>query len=335
MTRQAAAAAVLACSIAGLAAALAAGPGGAAHRRYTIAYATYVTSTEPGGREAARRLGVRIVYGRCQPCTDAQAIRRFRSLIARHVDAIVVDGFDPGLKPVFREIRRAGILLISSGDDIAAPRDLWVSQTDDVAYAEALADALASQLGGTGEYAILEEGDEFPVATRWADLAAAYIAKAYPDMKSDGVVVGTGAGDQTEVDSVKSYLAAHPNLRGLIGITPTETYMAAEAITQSGRIGQIFSAGNGGSGLGGRYGPAPFARSGAAELVYGADPRKLGYLTVWAAHYLLAGHRFRAGAYEVGGPVGLVYYYPGHRELRLGQPLTITKKNVARYEKKF
>lgn len=69
--------------------------------------------------------------------------------------------------------------------------------------------------------------------------------------------------------------------------------------------------------------------------VLAGDPVDLGYLTVWAAHYLLTGHRFRPGAYQVGGPVGLVYYYDRHQELRLGPPLIITKKNVDQYANKF
>jgi hypothetical protein len=71
------------------------------------------------------------------------------------------------------------------------------------------------------------------------------------------------------------------------------------------------------------------------EDVVVGDPIKLGYLTVWAAHYLLTGHHFRPGAYRVGGPIGLVWYYAKHRELRLGQPITITKKNVDRYANRF
>jgi ABC-type sugar transport system substrate-binding protein len=110
--------------------------------------------------------------------------------------------------------------------------------------------------------------------------------------------------------------------------------MAGEAITQAGRIGQIFSAGNGGTTP---VDPqlAGYVRSGAAELVYASNTIKQGYLTVWAAHYLLTGHRFRSGAYQVGGPIGRVWYYAKHRELRLGQPLTITKANVDLYANKF
>jgi len=335
MIRKTIVAIALALSLAAVGATLLALPSGAAHRRYTIASVAYFPSMGIGGRAAAKRLGMRYIVASQQRLGSEQSvIRYYRSLIARHVDAIATGGYDPALEPVFRKVRKAGIQLISSGDDIAGKRDLWVNYSGTVAFAHALADALASQIDKKGEYAILDEQGEFPIAHTWAKDVAAYIAKAYPNMKSDGLQTETGAGDQTEVDSVKSFMSAHPNLKGLIGITPTETYMAAEAITQAGRIGQVFSAGNGG----GDFKGTPlvgWVRSGAMEDVVVGDPIKLGYLTVWAAHYMLTGQHFRPGAYQVGGPIGLVWYYAKHRELRLGQPITITKKNVAQYAHRF
>ena len=335
MIRKTIVAIALALSLAAVGATLLALPSGAAHRRYTIVSVAYFPSMGIGGRAAAKRLGMRYIVASQQRLGSEQSvIRYYRSLIARHVDAIATGGYDPALEPVFRKVRKAGIQLISSGDDIAGKRDLWVNYSGTVAYAHALADALASQIDKKGEYAILDEQGEFPIAHTWAKDVAAYIAKAYPNMKSDGLQTETGAGDQTEVDSVKSFMSAHPSLKGLIGITPTETYMAAEAITQAGRIGQVFSAGNGG----GDFKGTPlvgWVRSGAMEDVVVGDPIKLGYLTVWAAHYMLTGQHFRPGAYQVGGPIGLVWYYAKHRELRLGQPITITKKNVAQYAHRF
>lgn len=55
---------------------------------------------------------------------------------------------------------------------------------------------------------------------------------------------------------------------------------------------------------------------------------KLGYLSVWAADYLLTGHRFKPRAYQVGGPIGVVWYDQEHGDLPAGQPLTATKANV-------
>ena len=335
MIRKTIVAIALALSLAAVGATLLALPSGAAHRRYTIVSVAYFPSMGIGGRAAAKRLGMRYIVASQQRLGSEQSvIRYYRSLIARHVDAIATGGYDPALEPVFRKVRKAGIQLISSGDDIAGKRDLWVNYSGTVAYAHALADALASQIHDKGEFAILDEQGEFPIAHTWAKEVSAYIAKAYPNMKSDGLQTETGAGDQAEVDSVKSFMSAHPSLKGLIGITPTETYMAAEAITQAGRIGQVFSAGNGG----GDFKGTPlvgWVRSGAMEDVVVGDPIKLGYLTVWAAHYMLTGRHLRPGAYQVGGPIGLVWYYAKHRELRLGQPITITKKNVAQYAHRF
>jgi rhamnose transport system substrate-binding protein len=335
MIRKTVVAVALAVLLPALAATLLAAPSGAAHRRYTMASVAYFPSMAIGGRAAAQRLGMRYIVAASYNLGGEQgAIRLYKSLIARHVDAIATGGYDPALKPIFRKARKAGILLISSGDDIAGKRDLWVNYSSTAAFARALADALASQIDKKGEYAILDEQGEFPIAHTWAKAVAAYIPRAYPDMKSDGLQTETGAGDPKEVDSVKSFMAAHPNLKGLISVTPTEAYVAADAITQAGRIGQVFSAGNGGSDFKGTP-LVNWVRSGAMEDVVVGNPIKLGYLTVWAAHYLLTGHHFRPGAYQVGGPIGLVWYYRKRQELRLGQPLTITKKNVAQYANRF
>ena len=334
MIRKTTAATAIALTLGALGVTLLTGSTNAAHRRYTIASVAYFPSMAIGGRAAAKRLGMRYILASDSLGGDQGAIRYYKSLIARHVDAIATGGYDPALVPIFRKVRKARILLISSGDDIAGGRDLWVNYSASAAFARAIADALASQIHDKGEYAILDEQGEFPIAHTWAKDVSAYIAKAYPKMKSDGLQTETGAGDQTEVDSVKSFMSAHPNLKGLIGITPTETYMAAEAISQAGRIGQVFSAGNGG----GDFKGTPlvgWVRSGAMEDVVVGDSIKLGYLTVWAAHYMLTGHRFRPGAYQVGGPIGRVWYYAKRQELRLGPPLTITKKNVDQYANKF
>ena len=51
----------------------------------------------------------------------------------------------------------------------------------------------------------------------------------------------------------------------------------------------------------------------------------------WAADYLEGGHTFAPGSVNVGGPVGTVQYFGQNEELRLGQPLTITKDNLGKY----
>lgn len=340
MTRKAIVAAALAVSLAALAAALFAGSTRAAHPKYTIAFATDGTSAPRvkaimrGGQSAAKRLGVHFfLSGPALGVPPAELIPVFRSLIKRHVDAIATEGFVPELKSTLAKVRAAGIKLIASGDDIDAKRALWIGQSDPAEYAQALADALASQMKGQGEYAIADQPGQFPIANKWQSLVEAYIARAYPKMHLDGMVEGSDVDGTPQPALVEDFMTAHPNLKGLIGIVPRAAYAIAEAIQQTGNVGKVFSADNGGGSF---STPLPsYVRSGVAEIVFVVDPVKLGYLTVWATNYLLTGHRFKPGVYQAGGQIGLVRYYAKHRELRLGQPLTITKSNVDYWANKF
>jgi hypothetical protein len=126
-------------------------------------------------------------------------------------------------------------------------------------------------------------------------------------------------------------LRAHPQLRGLILLCPSEAYTGPPQLIKAHKVGKVFTAGNSG-GCPPLYSAYAWnVRHGAEEIVCAGDPTKLGYLTVWAADYLAGGHTFAPGSVDVGGPVGTVQYFSQNEELRLGQPLTITKANVGKY----
>jgi ABC-type sugar transport system substrate-binding protein len=340
MTAKTILATALALSAAAFAATLLAGPSAAARRTYTFAYVGEATADPRvkaiarGGRAAAKKLGVRyILAGPRYGGPPEEYAPVFRSLLRRHLDALATEGFSPEARPVLARFRARGVMLVASGDDIDAKRSLWVSYSSPLEYAQALADALASQIKGQGEYAIARQPGQFPVANETQSLIEAYVAKVYPNMHFDGTLEGSDVDGTPEPASVETFMTAHPNLKGLIAVVPRCTYAVAWAIAQEHKVGKVFSADNGGGSFGD---PLPgFVRTGVAQIVFGGDPVKLGYLTVWGTHYLLTGHHFKPGAYQVGGHIGLVYYYAKHQELRLGQPLTMTTRNVDRYANKF
>ena len=93
--RKALVALALAVSLPALAATLLAGPSGAAHREYTIAYLAE-PAMKSGGEDAAKRLGVRVRFldTNCHGpgkgvCGPQDLVRLYEAQIARHVDAIV------------------------------------------------------------------------------------------------------------------------------------------------------------------------------------------------------------------------------------------------------
>ena len=285
---------------------------------------------QQGAQAAATALGDQLTV---LTADDTAQLSAIKSLIAQHVSAIAVDPDDAAaVKPALAQAHAAGIAALSVEQAVPGSGSVWVNQSGAAQYAHALADALATQIGRKGQYAIVGQQGQFPIANQWQRLIKSYVAKQYPRMKLIKVVRGTGAGDEGEVATVKQFMAAHPKLRGLVGVTPTEGYMVAEAIIQAHKIGKVFASGNGGD-----CPPVAdpllrsFVRRGAEQLVCAGDPVKLGYLTVWAADYLAGGHSLVPGSYQVGGPVGTVNYYASKKELRLGQPLTITKANVDQY----
>src|SRR5215470_16836165 len=99
----------LAVLLAALAATLAR-PSGAAHRKFTIAFLADPAMTR-GTQAAAKKVGVRLLVPSCGTCSPSAVIRLYKSMIARHVDAVVSEGYDPTLTSTFRKVRKAGILL--------------------------------------------------------------------------------------------------------------------------------------------------------------------------------------------------------------------------------
>src|SRR5262245_42292161 len=311
MKAKATALALAAAAAAGL---LATGSSGAS--QHTIGLVTggggFFDSVQQGAQAAAAARGDQLTVLNADDTGQSSAIK---SLIAEHVDAIAVDPDDAAaVKPALAQAHAAGIATLSF--EQAVPGSVWVSQSGAAQYAQALADALASQMGRKGQYAIVGQQGQFPIANQWQRLIKSYVAKQYPRMKLIKVVRGTGAGDKYEVATVKQFMAAHRKLRGLVGVTPPEGYMVAEAIIRAHKIGKVFAAGNGG-------GCPPvgdplqrsFVSRGAEQLVCAGDTVKLGYLTVWAADYLATSHTFAPGSYEVGGPIGTVDYFAANQEL--------------------
>jgi rhamnose transport system substrate-binding protein len=287
---------------------------------------------ENGAGTAASALGDRLAV---TEASDAAAqISTVQSLIAQHVSAIAIDT-DQGsdtvnqVLPELAKARAAGIPTLSFEQPY--PGSIWVSLSSPDQYAQALADALASQMGGTGQYAIIPCRPAESIVQTWLKAVEAYVPQHYPGLKRVAVVYGDSGNGNADTHMFRRLIKRHRHLRGLIFLCPGEAQGVPQQVINADKVGKVFSAGNGGT-CPPVVGPAVgYVQRGAEELVCGGDPVKLGYLIVWAADYLASGHTFAPGQYDVGGPVGSVTYYGENQELPLGQPLTMTKDNVDQY----
>jgi ABC-type sugar transport system substrate-binding protein len=318
---------------------LAAGSSGAPQTQRTIGLITeggaggFFDHFETGSKSAATALGDHLAVTEANG-TLAQ-IRTIKSFVAHHAAAIA---FHPEpatvkqVRPALARARAAGIATLSY--ELRSPGSVWVTQTSSTQVVQALADALASQMNQQGQFVIvscLRSAGAYPIVGTRLKLIKAYIQRRYPQMQRVGVAYGDLGNGDVDTHLFNRLMRAHPQLRGLIFLCPGEAYNQPPLLVQAHKVGEVFTAGNGGDcpPLDDNY--LTSVRLGAEEIVCEGDPAKLGYLTVWAADYLARGHNFAPGSYDVGGPVGTVHYFSHNQELRLGQPLTITKANLAQY----
>jgi ABC-type sugar transport system substrate-binding protein len=330
--------AILVAAVAATAGLVASTSSGAARTQRTIGLIAaagsdgFFVPVQDGGKSAAAALGdqLEITVGSDAP-TQISAIN---SLIAQHAAAIAVDtneGADTikAVQPALARARAAGIPTLSY--DQRYPGSVWVSPSSPAQFAHALADALATQMQQRGQFMIVPCRPAEAIVGTWLKSTKAYIARRYPHMHRVGVVYGGLGNGPAGTLRLRPLLKKHPHLRGFDFLCPSETYTGPPQLVGAGKVGKIFSVGNSG-GCPPLDSPlADSVRLGSTEIVCAGDPSKLGYLTIWAADYLARGNALVPGAYEVGGPVGNVHYYSRNAELRLGQPLTITKANVDQY----
>ncbi|WP_220150379.1 autoinducer 2 ABC transporter substrate-binding protein [Gaiella occulta] len=330
------AAIVLALAATLVAVALPGGSSGAAQKRYKIAFVPkligipYFNAMQKGGQAAAKKLGVDFIYQGPTTADSAKQIEIIDSLISRRVDAIAVAPNDAvAVKPILARAKAAGIKTLSSDTDAAGNREVWVNQASGEGIGVAVSEALASQMGGKGKWAIVSCGPTAQNLNSWIAVQKRYIAKKYPKMKLVTVVYA-GEDQAQAVKLAKDLMTANPDLSGLVGQCSVSAPGVAQAITEMKKIGKVFS-----TGISTPTVMAPYIKSGAQAKVVLWNPVNLGYLTVWAAKYLADGKTFKPGKYNVGGPVGTVTYYSAKQELRLGPPTVFTKANIAKYEGLF
>ncbi|MET7762902.1 autoinducer 2 ABC transporter substrate-binding protein [Streptomyces sp. NPDC005336] len=288
----------------------------------------YFTAMQKGGQQAAKDLGVDFTYQGPSTADSASQIQTIDGLISQHVDAIAVAPDDPAaIAPVLQRAKAAGIKVFTSDTDApGSVRQAFVQQATDEAIGKALVDSLASQMGGKGKWGIVSCGPTAKNLNSWIAEQKSYTRSKYPDMQLVGVKYA--GEDQDKAASIaKDLMSANPDLKGLVGECTTSAPGVAQAITDAGKIGKVFS-----TGVATPSAMKNHIKSGAMAKVVLWNPSDLGYLTVWAGKQLVEGKTLDASTV---GKIKGVSYNGADKTLLLGEPLVFDKGNVAQYAGKF
>ncbi len=260
----------------------------------------YFDTANNGAQEAAKELGVTVLYQGSAAADATQQIQLLNSLIAQKVNGLAISADDSdALVPTGKAAMAAGIPVVSFDSAIGpAGRVLHINQAvlHDIGAIEI---KMALDLTGAagGKIAILSATSTAPNQNAWIEVMKEELKKPeYAKLQLVEVVYG-------DDDDTKSYnealglITKYPDLKVIIAPTTVGIAASGRAVTDKNLMGKVFV-----TGLGTPNQMRAYVKNGASPEFALWNPADLGYLSVYALDALntgkitgKAGDKFTAG----------------------------------------
>jgi rhamnose transport system substrate-binding protein/rhamnose transport system permease protein len=284
----------------------------------------YFVSCKQGADEAAKELGVELLWDGPTDLDPAKQNEVVEAWITRGVDVIAVSVENKvGISTVLRKAREKGIKVITWDAD-AEPdaRDFFINQATPQGIGYTLTDEAARILNNKGEFAIITASLSAANQNEWIKYIKERLAQKYPDLKLDAIQPSEGDRDRAFTET-QTVLKVYPNVKLIMPIAAPAVPGAAEAVQQSGRKDVKVT------GLSLPNMNKPYVHNGVVESVILWNTVDLGYLTVYAANALVAGQLKRSDRELNAGRLGKLEV--AEDEVRLGTPFIFNKGNIDRF----
>jgi rhamnose transport system permease protein len=286
----------------------------------------YFVSCRVGAEEAAKELGVDLIWDGPTSLDAARQNELVESWITRGVDAIAVAVENrAGISTVLRKARSRGIPVVTWDAD-AEPdaRDAFVNQATAEDIGNTLTDEAARLLGGRGEFAIITGALTAANQNEWI----AFIRKRLSD-RHPGLTLATIRPSDDDRDKAfaetQTILRVYPSIRLVMAISAPAVPGAAEAVRQAGRGGEVRVIGLSLPNIN-----KPYVHDGTVQTVVLWNTADLGYLAVKVAASLAADRLTLPASSFDSGRLGVVRIRG--TEVLLGPPLLFTKSNIDRFD---
>jgi rhamnose transport system substrate-binding protein len=283
--------------------------------------APYFVSCRIGAEEAARELGVELIWDGPTGLDAAKQNEIVESWITRGVDAIAVAVENQaGISTVLRKARQKGIHVLTWDAD-AEPdaREYFLNQATPEGIGNALTDEAVRLLGGKGDFAIITGALSAANQNQWIAMIKKRVEEKYPGLKL--VTIRPSDDDRDKAFSeTQTILKVHPTVKLIMAISAPAVPGAGEAMRQAGRkdVDVI------GLSLPGIC--KPYIHDGVVQTIFLWNTKNLGYLTVYAGT-MLSQNKVPAGATSFqAGRLGALEI--SGSQIILGAPLLIDKRNI-------
>jgi ribose/xylose/arabinose/galactoside ABC-type transport system permease subunit/ABC-type sugar transport system substrate-binding protein len=284
----------------------------------------YFVSARAGAEDAARELGVDLIWDGPTGLEAAKQNELIENWITRRVDAIAVAVENKaGISTVLRKARERGIQVLTWDAD-AEPdaRAFFANQATSEAIANTLTDEAARLLGAKGDFAIITGALTAANQNEWIAFIKKRLEK-YPDLKLATIRPSDDDRDKAFAET-QTILKAYPAVKLIMAISAPAVPGSGEAVRQAGRkdVNVI--------GLSLPSICKPYVHDGTVQTVVLWSTHDLGYLTVYASS-LLTQSKIPGGAQSIqAGRLGKLEVRGS--EIILGPPLIINKANIDQFD---
>src|ERR1051325_7359657 len=281
----------------------------------------YFISSRLGAEEAAKELGVELLWDGPTDLDPAKQNEVVEAWITRGVDAIAVSVENKvGISTVLRKAREKGIKVVTwDADAEKDARDFLINQATPQGIGYTLMDEAARILNNKGDFAIITASLSAANQNEWIKFIKERMAEKYPEMKL--VAIQPSEGDRDRAFSeTQTVLKVYPNVKLIMAIAAPAVPGAAEAVKQSGRADVKVT------GLSLPNMCKPYVKDGVIESIVLWNTVDLGYLTVYAANALSTGTLKRGDKELNAGRLGKIEVVDD--EVRLGAPFIFNKGNI-------
>ena len=285
----------------------------------------YFVSCRKGAEEAAKELGVELLWDGPTDLDPAKQNEVVEGWITRGVDVIAVSVENQaGISTVLRKARSKGIKVLTwDADALPDARDFLIDQATPQGIGYTVADQIAGILHENGSFAIVTASLSAANQNEWIKHIKARIAEKYPHVKLAVIRPSDGDRDRAFAEA-QTILKVYPDVKVIAGIAAPAVPGVAEAVKQSGRTDVKVT------GLSLPNMCKPYIHAGIIDSIVLWNTRNLGYLTVEAAAAIVSG-RLHPGVTTLdAGTLGKIEVHGD--EVMLGSPFVFTQQNIDQFD---
>ena len=208
-------------------------------------YFTTADSVKTGGALAAfQALGENGTETSGSAATAASQLPAIQAAIAKGAKILLVSATDPtALCPTLKQAIAKGITVVTYDSDAPTCRTLFINQASTANIGESEVDAMAKEIGGSGQIAIVSAAASATNQNAWISYMHTELKK-YPKLQLVATVYGND--DPTTATQVsQGLLQKYPKLKGIISPTTVGILAAAQVVDAAHDIGKVFVTGLG------------------------------------------------------------------------------------------